>query len=55
MAALLKKKNIKISDFLHRMPDPASSEQVIHKLTELTLNNNEAMILLKMWDPSLKG
>ena len=54
-AALLKKKNVKMSDFLNRMVDPVPASELMKKLTELTLNANECMILLKMWDPSLKG
>lgn len=37
------------------MVDPVPSSELSSKLTELSLNNNECMILLKMWDPSLKG
>jgi hypothetical protein len=44
-----------MSSFLDKTVDPCPAEDMLRKLKDLKLNGNEAMILLKMWDPSLTG
>lgn len=40
MAAMLKKKNIKLGDLLNRTVDPCPADVVFAKLKELKLNTN---------------
>lgn len=55
LAALLKKKGIKISNFLDNTLDPCGVAELSSKMKDLKLNSNESMILLKLWDPTLTG
>lgn len=53
--ALLKKKKTKVEDFIRTMLDPISATDMAQQLKKIGLDLNQIMILLKMWDPSLKG
>jgi hypothetical protein len=54
-SALLKKKKTKLEDFIRTMLDPISASDMAQQLKKIGLDRNQTMILLKMWDPSLKG
>jgi hypothetical protein len=37
------------------MLDPISANEMAQQLKKIGLDRNQTMILLKLWDPSLKG